>query len=146
MPANIPTRTALQATKLLLAGAVLLIAAMSFNYLPQPYSTWPAIGSIPVNPELVVPALLGVVAMVEAFVEQFRIVSVALAILGGMTFLFGATSLYTLYAAESGGVFFGGLFTIVAGVLLAFGVFLHTIVRTERFQTAYNEMTSSIAN
>jgi len=70
MPTNIPTRTALQATKLLFAGAVLLVAAMTFNYLPQPYSTWPTVGAIPVSPELVVPALLGIVVVVEAFVKQ----------------------------------------------------------------------------
>ena len=146
MPANIPTRTALQATKLLLAGAVLLVAAMTFNDLPQPYSTWPTIGAIPVSPELVVPALLGIVVVVEAFVKQFSIASVSLAIFGGLTFLLGALSLYTSYAVESGGVFFGGLFTIVAGILLAVGVFLHTIARTERFQTASKELMNSLSN
>lgn len=146
MPANIPTRTPLQSTKLLLAGAVLLVAAMTFNYLPQPYSTWPTIGPLPVNPELIVPALLGVVVVVEAFVEQFSIASVSLAIFGGLTFLLGAASLYTLYAVESGGVFFGGLFTIVAGILLAIGVFLHTIARTERFQTASKQLKNSITS
>ncbi len=130
VPANISTRTTLQASKLLLAGAVLFVAAMTFNYLPQPYSTWPTIGSIPVNPELVVPALLGVVVVVEAFVEQFSIVLVSLAIFGGLTFLLGTASLYTLYAVESGGVFFIGFFTIIAGILLAVGVFLHTIIRS----------------
>lgn len=146
MPANIPTRTALQATKLLLAGAVLLVAAMTFNYFPQPYSTWPTIGSVPVNPELVVPALLGVVVVVEAFVEQFSIASVCLAIFGGLTFLLGAASLYTLYAVESGGVFFIGFFTITARILLATGVFVHTIARTERFRNASKEIINSISN
>lgn len=134
MSSNTPTRTALQATKLLLAGAVLLVAAMTFNYLPQPYSTWPTIGTIPVSPELVVPALLGVVVVVEAFVEQFTIVSVAFAIFGGVTFLLGTASLYMLYAHVGGGVFFIGFFTIIAGILLAVGVFFQTIARTERFQ------------
>jgi hypothetical protein len=55
-------------------------------------------------------------------------------------------SLYTLYAVESGGVFFGGLFTIVAGILLAVGVFLHIIARTERFKTASKELMNSISN
>ncbi|TKX76543.1 hypothetical protein EXE53_31320 [Halorubrum sp. SD626R] len=146
MPANTPARTALQATKLLLAGAVLLVAAMTFNYLPQPYSTWPAIGSIPVSPELVVPALLGFVVVVEAFVEQFSIASVCLAIFGGLTFLLGVLSLYTLYAVESGGVFFIGFFSIIAGILFAVGVLLHTIVRTERFKTASKEIIDSILN
>lgn len=146
MPANSPTRTALQATKLLLAGAVLLVAAMIFNYLPQPYPTWPTIGPIPVSPELVVPALLGVVVVVEAFVEQFSIASVFLAIIGGLTFLLGASSLYTLYTVESGGVFFGGLFTIVAGILLVVGVFLHTIARIEWFQNASKEIINLISN
>jgi len=50
MPLNVPTRTALRATKLLLPGAVLLVAAMAFNYLSQPHLTWPTIGSIPVSP------------------------------------------------------------------------------------------------
>ena len=144
MPANIPPRTALQATKLLLAGAVLLVFEMTFNYLPQPYSTWPTIGAIPVSPELVVPALLGIVVVVEAFVEQFSIASVCLAIFGGLTFLLGTLSLYSLYAAEAGGVFFGGLFTIVAGILLAVGVVLHTIARTERFQNTSKETINSL--
>ena len=146
MPTNIPTRTALQATKLLFAGAVLLVAAMTFNYLPQPYSTWPTVGAIPVSPELVVPALLGIVVVVEAFVKQFSIASLCLAIFGGLTALLGVLSLYSLYAAESGGVFFGGFFTIVAGILLAAGVFLHTIARTERFQTAYKKLINSLSN
>jgi hypothetical protein len=146
MPANISTRTALQATKLLLAGAVLLVTAMAFNYLPQPYSTWPTIGSIPVSPELVVPALLGVVVVVEAFVEQFSIASVFLALFGGLTFLLGAASLYVLYAVESGGVFFIGFFTMIAGILLAVGVCLHTIARTERFKTASKGVINSISN
>jgi hypothetical protein len=146
MPADIPTRTALQATKVLLAGAVLLIAAMTFNYLPQPYSTWPTIGAIPINPELVVPAVLGFVVVIEAFVEQFSIASVCLAIFGGLTFLLGASSVYSLYTAESGGVFFGGLYTIVAGILLAAGVCVHTIARTERFQTASKELLNSLSN
>jgi hypothetical protein len=146
IPVNTPTRTALQATKLLLAGAVLLVTAVTFNYLPQPYTTWPAIGSIPVSPELVVPALLGVVVVVEALVEKFSIASLFLALFGGLTFLLGTASLYTLYAVESGGVFFIGFFTIIAGILLAIGVFLHTIVRTERFKTASKELINSISN
>ena len=97
-------------------------------------------------PELIIPALLGFVVGVEAFVEQFSIASVCLAIFGGLTFLLGALSLYTLYAVESGGVFFGGLFTIVAGIILSVGVFLHTIARTERFQTASKELMNSLSN
>lgn len=140
MPANTLTRTALQATKLLLAGAVLLVAAMTFNYLPRPYSTWPSIGSIPVIPELVFPALLGVVVVVEAFVEQFSVASVSLAIFGGVTFLLGATSYTLSYAPVRGGVLFIGFFNIIPGIILAFGVFLHTIARTERFQTFYKKL------
>jgi len=145
MSPNITARTALQATKLLLAGAVFLVASMFFNYLPQPYSTWPAVGSIPINPELVIPALLGVVVVVDAFVEQLTIASVAFAIFGVVTFLLGAASLYSLYAPTGGGVFFIGFFTIIAGIILAFGVFLHTVVRTERFQTAFQEIINSVS-
>jgi len=112
-----------------LAGAVLLVAAMTFGYLPQPYPAWPTIGPLPVSPELVVPALLGAVAVVEAFERRFGIASVALAVLGGVTFLLGAGSLYALYTVESGGVFFGGLFTIVAGVVLAGSVLLDAVTR-----------------
>jgi hypothetical protein len=119
-----------------LAGAVFLVAAMTFGYLPQPYSAWPAVGSFPVSPELVVPALLGAVVVVDALVRQLSVASVALAALGGVTFLLGAASLYALYTAESGGVFFGGLFTIVAGLVLAAGVLVDAVAQTARDRAA----------
>jgi len=119
-----------------LAGAVFLVAAMTFGYLPQLYPAWPTVGGLPASPELVVPALLGVVAVADALVRQVSVASVALAALGGVTFLLGAASLYALYTVESGGVFFGGLFTIVAGLVLAAGVLLDAVGRTARARSA----------
>ncbi len=65
---------------------------MSFTYLPQPYPTCPTIGSIPASPELVVPALLGVVVVVEAFGERLSTASASFGLLGGVTFPLGAAS------------------------------------------------------
>jgi len=132
VPPNASTRTALQATEVVLAVAVFLVAAMTFGPLPQLYPAWPTVGALPVNPELVVPALLGVVAAVESVGQRLGPASVALAALGGVTFLLGAWSLYALYAVESGGVFFGGLFTLVAGLLLAACVLLDAVARAAR--------------
>jgi uncharacterized membrane protein HdeD (DUF308 family) len=84
--------------------------------------------------------------VVDAFVEQLTIASVALAIFGVVTFLLGTASLYSLYAPTGGGVFFIGFFTIIAGIILAFGVFLRTVVRTERFQTPFQEIINSVSN
>ncbi|PSQ43901.1 hypothetical protein BRD07_01075 [Halobacteriales archaeon QS_9_68_42] len=118
----------LHASRLVLAGGVLLVAAITFSGLPQPYPTWPTVGSIPVNPELVVPGLLGLVAVLGALRDGIAVGSIAIGTLGVVTLWVAATSLYELYAG-TGGVFWGGFFTLISGVALAVGVVVRDLLR-----------------
>ena len=116
-------------SRMVLAGVVLLIATITFANLPQPYPTWPTVGPVPVNPELVFPGLLGLVALLGAVREGIAVGSIAVGLLGAVTLWLAATSLYALYSATSGGVFWGGLFTLVSGVVLAVGVIVQRVLR-----------------
>jgi hypothetical protein len=53
----------------ILAAATLLVILIEFSTLPRPYPANPTVGSVPVDPELLVPALLGLVAVVGALRE-----------------------------------------------------------------------------
>jgi hypothetical protein len=118
----------LRASRLVLAGGVLLVAAITFSGLPQPYPTWPTVGSIPVNPELVVPGLLGLAAVLGALRDGIAVGSIAIGTLGVVTLWVAATSLYELYAGTGGGVFWGGFVTLLVGVVLAVGVVLQELL------------------
>lgn len=124
-------RFALQLSQVVLAALVLLIATVTFSDLPQPYPTWPTVGTVPVNPELVVPGLLGLVAVLGALREGIAAGSIVIGILGAATLWVAATGLHTLYASTGGGVFWGGFFALISGVVLAIGVLTRSILRRD---------------
>lgn len=138
-------RPLLHATELLLAVGVLLVGAMAFNYLPQPYSAWPSLGSIPVTPQLVVPSLLGLAAITSAVVDRSDLGSILLGCFGGVTLAFGGFSLSVLYAPGTGGVFFIGLFTLVSGIALAVGVLGYRTLRSDAVRAAVYELRARIS-
>jgi hypothetical protein len=126
-------RSLLRLSQVVLAVLVLLIATITFSNLPQPYPTWPTVGPIPVNPELVVPGLLGGVAILGALREGIVVGSIVIGMLGAVTLGVAATSLYTLYASTGGGVFWGGFFTLISGVTLAIGVIVQRVLRQDNY-------------
>lgn len=107
--------------ELLLAALVFAVTVVTFTGVPEPYPTWPTVGGIPVNPELVVPGALGLVAVVRAGTDP-GVGSALVGAVGAVTLLLATTSGYTLYAGSGGGVFWGGFFTLLAGVALALAV------------------------
>ena len=125
-------RSFLRASQVALAALVLLIATITFSNLPQPYPSWPTVGPIPVDPELVVPGLLGVAAIFGALRDEVAVGSIAIGTLGAVTVFIAAMSLYTLYASAGGGVFWGGFFTLISGVSLAIGVIVQNLLRLNR--------------
>lgn len=122
-------RSLLRPTQVIIAVCVLLIAIVTFSSLPQPYPTWPTVGSIPISPELVVPGLLGLVTVGRTVRDGVTVGSVLLGILAIITLWLAATSLSALYTSTGGGVFFGGLFTLLSGITLAVGVLVQCILR-----------------
>lgn len=119
-----PLRTA----ELALAILVALVVALLVTNFPL-YPSWPTVGGFPVNPELIVPGLLGVVALVRAIGDGLSIGSVTVGVLCVVTVTLAALSLQTLYSDASAGAFAGGLFTLVAGVALALAVVARNVVR-----------------
>lgn len=113
----------------LLAAIVLLIAAITLLDLPGPYPHWPTVGPVPVDPELVVPGLLALVVLPGTVRDGITVGSIGIGILVAVTLWAAATSLYTLYSATGGGVFFGGLVTLASGIALAVAVLLRSGVR-----------------
>ena len=81
------------------------------------------------NPELVVPGLLGLAAVLGALRDGIAVGSIAIGTLGVVTLWVAVTSLYELYAGTGGGVFWGGFFTLVSGVVLAAGVVVQDLLR-----------------
>jgi hypothetical protein len=112
-----------------LAAFVLLVATITFSPLPQPYPAWPTVGPVPVNPELVIPGLLGVVTILGALRDGVAVGSISIGLLGAVTLWLAATSLYTLSASTGGGVFWSGFFTLISGVILASGVIVQCVLR-----------------
>lgn len=87
----IEMRSILRVSQLVLAAFVLLIAAITFSNVPQPYPSWPTVGVIPVDPELVVPGLLGVAAILGAVRDGITLGSIAIGTLGIVTLLVAAS-------------------------------------------------------
>ena len=115
-------RRTLRRAELALAVAVLAVAALLFAGPPDWYPSWPTAAGVPVDPELVIPGSLGVVAVAGAAADGLRISSLVVAGLGLVTSWLAATSVHTLLTADGGCVFFGGLFTLLAGAVLAVAV------------------------
>ena len=113
----------------LLAAVVLSLVAVEFSTLPRPYPTAPTVGPFPVNPELVVPALLAAVVIVGALRDGLGVGSVVTGLLGAVTLWIATTSLYEAYAYTNGGVAWGAFFTIISGLVLAVAVLTRQAVR-----------------
>lgn len=124
-----PDRSRFRTVELGLAGLVVLVVAMELTAFPRPYPTWPAVAGVPVDPELVVPGLLGVVAVLGALRDGFSVGSVAVGVLGALTALMAATSLHQLYGDTCGCLFAGGFFTLVLGSVLAGAVVARSVLR-----------------
>lgn len=127
-------KSTLRRTESTLSAIVLLIATVILTDLPEPYPAWPTLGSIPVNPELVVPGLLGLVVLVGVAADGLSVESAVLGITSCFVLGMAATSLYTLYAGTAGGVFAGGLFTLAIGVPLAVAVLARNVARKFTFE------------
>ncbi len=123
-------RPALHAIENALAMLVFLIVAILMTDGLLSYPSWPTVGGVPVNPELVVPGLLGLVALLSAGGDGWRIGSIVTGVLGSLTFFVAALSLHTLYTGTAGGVFFGGLLTLACGTSLALVVLARSVIRT----------------
>lgn len=121
-------RSTLRAIETLLAAAVLAVAVVVFTDLPEPWPAWPTVGPVPVDPELVVPGLLGLAAVAGALADGLGVGPVVSGALGALTAVLALLSGHTLVVAE-GGVFFGGLFTLAAGVALAVVVLVRAAAR-----------------
>lgn len=104
---------------------VLVVGALATN--ASWYPSWPTVGGIPINLELVVPGLFGVVALVRTLRDGFSIGSVVVGAFSLITILLAAMSLQTLYSEASAGAFAGGMFTLVAGVALVFVVVVRNV-------------------
>ncbi len=122
-------RRTLRGAELALAVAVLLVAALIVAGPPDWYPSWPTVAGVPVDPELVIPGSLGVVAVLGAAADGLRIASLVVAALGVVTAWLAATSVHTLATADGGCVFFGGFFTLLAGTLLAVAVLVREAIR-----------------
>ena len=133
-------RSLLRISQVILAVLVLLITAITFSNLPQPYPSWPTVGAIPVNPELLIPGLLGIVTILGAFRDGVAVGSVAIGTLGAVTLLVAALSLQTLYSSTGGGVFWGGFFTLVSGGSLAIGVIVQNVLRLNRHREFIHQL------
>lgn len=109
-------RESVRALKYVFAASVFAIAGA----VGRPaYPVWPTLGGFPVDPELVVPGLLGVVALADVSGREISAGSVATGVLAVLTMVVAVTSLSTLYAGSGGGVFFGGVITLLLGIALA---------------------------
>lgn len=121
-------RSLFQAAELVLASLVVLVVVLLLTNSPW-YPTWPTVGEFPVDPELVVPGVLGVVALGRAIVDGLSVSSVVVGVLSVLTVTLATLSLHTLYTDASAGAFAGGLFTLTAGASLAFVVITRNAVR-----------------
>lgn len=126
--------SSLRLGRLIFAGLVLLIATITFTSLPQPYPHWPTVGAVPVNPELIVPGLFGLIVVVGTLREKATVGSLGTGIFGLLTLLVAVLSLHSLYSSAGGGVFWGGFFTLISGVCLAIGVVVRSILHQDVHQ------------
>jgi len=119
----------LRGVEYLLAAMVLTITLLLMGGMPLPFPTWPTIGPFPVDPELVLPGLLALVVLGDVVLEGFSVSSVLIGILAAVTLGMATLSLYTLFAGQAGGVFWGGFFTLVLGTPLAVSVIARDAIR-----------------
>lgn len=129
-----PARSSIELLELALAAAVVLPLLAIYAGVPYPLSSWPEVAGLPANPELLVPGALGLVALVGAtwdlLADGLGLSALAVGTLAVVTLWWAVTSWYTLYTPGPGGVFFGGLLTLGAGVVLAVAVLVRFTVRT----------------
>ncbi|WP_254764397.1 hypothetical protein [Natrinema marinum] len=119
---------ALRAFAVVLAVLVLLLVGTMAAQLPQPYPTWPTIGPVPVTPELVVPGVLGLLALFGVVRNGITLGSILVGLVGALTLWLAGVSLYSLYAGTAGSLFGGGLLTLMSGTVLAVAVLLETAI------------------
>lgn len=105
-----------------LSIAVLLVAFVMSTDAPVAFPTRPAVGDVPLDPELLVPGLLGLVSLVYSVRRGFGIASILIGLLGAVTVVLALVSLHALYSGSVAGVFGGGLLTLSVGILLALSV------------------------
>ena len=139
-------RLTLRQSQGILAATVLLVVLIEFSTLPLPYPANPTVGSVPVDPGLIVPALLGLVAVVGALRDGIGVGSIATGLLGVVTLWVATTSLYETAASQGGGIAWGAFFTLICGSVLAVTVLIRQAVRRtgepgvfDRLQTQLSE-------
>ncbi len=121
-------RQSLHTARMGLAAAVLSLVAVEFSGLPLPYPSSPTVGPVPVDPELLAPALFALVVVVGAFRDGPGVGSIVTGILGVLTLWVATTSLYQAYGTTTG-VAWGAFFTLVSGAVLAVAVLVRQTVR-----------------
>ncbi|MFW5956550.1 MAG: hypothetical protein ACOCQY_04015 [Halorhabdus sp.] len=128
VPSSLPRRpvVALQA---LLSATTIVIAALSFSALPNPIPSWPTIGPIPVNPELLVPGSLAIVTLAVCSRDGPSVGTVATGALAIGTGFLAVISWHALFVGTAGGVFWGGFFTLLAGVALSATIAVRHAIR-----------------
>ena len=124
-----PARRSVRALEVVLS---LLVVVTTVLWLGQ-HAPWRAIVDghdlWPLFLQLGVPALLGVVVIVGAVLDGLEVGSTLVAVLGLTTLWVAASSVYTLlFPPEGGGVFFGGVLTLYAGLALAIVVVARAVV------------------
>ncbi len=115
----------------LLAVLVILVGIITVTDVPQPYPSWPTLGPIPVDPELVLPVLLGLAVLVGTSMEERSVTSVGLGSLGALTLWIASRSLYELAVGGTGGVFWGGFFTLILAFPLASAILVRGVLRED---------------
>ena len=122
-------RLTLRGGRGILAAMVLLVVLIELSNLPLPYPANPTVGTVPVDPELLVPALLGLVAVVGAVRDGIGVGSIATGLLGVVTLWVATTSLYETAASQGGGIAWGAFFTLICGGVLAITVVVRQAMR-----------------
>ena len=117
------------AVQMLLAAVTVGIAVLAFSDLPNPLPTWPTLGPVPINPELLVSGALAVVTLVVAVRDGPSIGTVATGALAILTGFLAAISWHTLFVGSASGVFWGGFFTLLAGVALSGAIVARHVAR-----------------
>jgi hypothetical protein len=129
-------RDALRAVEVALAAAVLGIVTLIALQQPLPWPSWPTVGGLAVDPELWIPGLLAVAALLGVVEDGLGFGTAVVGVLAVPTLLLAASSVYALTAGTAGGVFAGGLFTLAAATVLAVGILIRAAVRVERRRAA----------
>jgi len=108
-------RRAVRGIELGLAALVLAAPVAGAAGPLDPVPGWPTVEPVPVSPELVIPGLPGLAAVVGAVLDGIGVGAVVVCAGGALALWLAAASLSTLSVPSEGGVLFGGLFTVVAG-------------------------------